>query len=100
MALTENSGAAAAGDTALTGEITTGGCARTLAAYAHTLGAGTYTLIKAFAVTATFPAIHKMAIFLVGTGTAGPMLYESVLNADASVVNGDTLTVTETVTIS
>jgi hypothetical protein len=100
MALTENASAAAAGDTALTGEITTGGCARALAAYAHTLGTNTYTLTKAFAVTSTFAAIHKMAIFLVGTGTAGPMLYESVLNADASVVNGDTLTVTETVTIS
>jgi hypothetical protein len=41
-----------------------------------------------------------MAIFLVGTGVAGPMLFASNLNADASVVNGDTLTVTETVTIS
>lgn len=100
MALTENASAANAADTALTGEITTGGCARALAAYAHTLATGTYTLIKAFAVTATFPAIHKMAIFCVGTGVAGPMLYESVLNADASVVNGDTLTVTETVTVS
>lgn len=100
MALTENAGAPAAGDTALTGEITTGGCARTLAAYAHTLGAGTYTLIKAFSVTASFPAIHKMAMFLVGTGVAGPMLFESALNADANVVNGDTLTITETVTIS
>src|SRR4030095_15812901 len=46
MALTENASAAAATDTALTGEITTGGCARSLAAYAHTLGTGTYTLIK------------------------------------------------------
>jgi hypothetical protein len=100
MALTQDAAAAAAGDTALASEITTGGCARTLAAYAHTLGTGTYTLIKAFAVTATFAAIHKMAMFLVGTGTAGPMVYESVLNADASVVNGDTLTITETVTIS
>jgi hypothetical protein len=100
MALTQDAAAAAATDTALTGEITTGGCARTLAAYAHTLGAATYTLTKAFSVTATFAAIHKMAIFLVGTGVAGPMLFETVLNADASVVNGDTLTVTETVTIS
>lgn len=100
MALTQDAAAASASDTALASEITTGGCNRLLAAYAHTLGSGTYTLIKAFAVTATFAAIHKMAIFLVGTGVAGPMLFESVLNADASVLNGDTLTVTETVTIS
>jgi hypothetical protein len=100
MALTENAGAPAAGDTALTGEITTGGCARSFATYAHTLATGTYTLIKAFAVTLSFPAIHKMAIFNSGSGTAGSMMYESALNADANVVNGDTLTVTETVTIS
>lgn len=100
MAITENASAASASDTALTGEITTGGCARALATYAHTLGTNTYTLQKAFSVTATFPAIHKMGIFSSGTGTAGVMIYESVLNADASVVNGDTLTVTETVTIS
>jgi hypothetical protein len=100
MALTQDAAAAAATDTALASEITTGGCARALAAYAHTLGQSTYTLTKAFSVTSTFAAIHKMAIFMVGTGVAGPMLYESVLNADASVVNGDSLTITETVTIS
>jgi hypothetical protein len=100
MAITQDAAAAAAGDTALAGEITTGGCARALATYGHTLGTNTYTLVKAFSVTGTFPAIHKMAIFLVGTGIAGPMLFESVLNADANVVPGDTLTITETVTIS
>lgn len=100
MALTENSGAANASDTALTGEITTGGCNRQLATYAHTLASATYTLQKAYSVTSTFPAIHKMGIFHSGTGTAGSMMFESVLNADASVVNGDTLTVTDTVTVS
>lgn len=101
MALTENASAASASDTALTGELTTGGCGRALATYAHTLASGTYTLVKAFSVTGTFPAIHKMGIFTSSTLTgAGSMMYETVLNADASVVSGDTLTVTETVTIS
>src|SRR6266705_609087 len=93
MALTENSGAASPSDTALTGEITTGGCNRQQATYAHTLATATFTLQKAFAVTATFPAIHKMGIFNSGSGTAGSMMFETVLNADASVVSGDTLTV-------
>jgi len=101
MALTENAGAAAAGDTVLTGEITTGGCSRALAAYAHTASTATLTLTKAFSVTATFPAIHKMGLFSASNPTAaGVLIFESVLNADASVVNGDTLTVTDTVTIS
>ena len=100
MALTENAGAANASDTVLTGEITTGGCGRALATYAHTLASATYTLQKAYSVTATFPAIHKMGIFLFSTASTGTLFYESVLNADASVVNGDTLTVTDTATIS
>ena len=100
MALTENAGAANASDTVLTGEITTGGCGRALATYAHTLASATYTLQKAFNVTGTFAAIHKMGIFLFSTASTGTLFYESVLNADASVVNGDTLTVTDTATIS
>ena len=34
------------------------------------------------------------------TTAAGIMTFESVLNADANVVSGDTLTVTDTVTLS
>ena len=100
MALTENAGAASASDTALTGELTTGGCGRALATYAHTLGAATLTLQKAFSVTGTFPAIHKMGLFQVSTASSSLLAIETVLNADASVVSGDTLTVTDTVTLS
>jgi hypothetical protein len=100
IALTENAGAANAADTALTGEITTGGCGRALGTYAHTLGAATYTLTKAFSVTATFPAIHKAGLFQVSTASSSLLSFETVLNADASVVNLDTLTVTWTVTLS
>jgi hypothetical protein len=103
MALSQDTTAPTAADTTLVGEILIGaanGCSRQLAAYAHTLATNTYTLIKAFNVTGTLAAIHKMAIFLNFTPSVGPMLYASNLNADASVVNGDTLTVTETVTIS
>jgi len=101
IALTENATAPAAGDTALTGEITTGGCARALGTYAHTDNAATYTLTKSFSVTATFPAIAKAGLFTAGTLTAGGvMVFETLLNANASVVSGDTLSVTWTVTLS
>jgi hypothetical protein len=100
MAITENAGAANAADTSLTGEITTGGCGRALATYAHTGGTNTYTLTKAFSVTGTFPAVHKMGLFCHSTASTGPIIFETVLNADASVVNGDTLTITETVTLT
>lgn len=101
MALTENAGAASATDTALTGEITTGGASRALATYAHTGGTATFTLQKSFSITASFPAIHKMGLFTASTLTAaGIMVFETVLNADANVISGDTLQVTDTVTLS
>jgi hypothetical protein len=101
MALTENSGAASASDTALTGEITTGGASRALATYAHTGGTATFTLLKSFSISASFPAIHKMGLFTASTLTAtGIMIFETVLNADANVISGDTLQVTDTVTLS
>lgn len=101
MALTENASAASASNTTLTGELTTGGCSRALATYAHTASTATLTLTKAFSVTSTFAAIHRMGLFTASNPTAaGILVFESVLNADASVVNGDTLTCTDTITLS
>lgn len=101
MALTENAGAAVATDTILTGEITTGGANRQLATYAHTGGTATFTLQKSYSITASFPAIHKMGLFTAANVTAaGILLFETVLNADANVISGDTLSVTDTVTLS
>jgi hypothetical protein len=100
IALTENSSAASASSTSLTGEITTGGCGRALGTYAHTLGASTLTLTKTFSVTSSFPAIHRAGLFQVSTASSSLLSFETVLNADANVVNGDTLQVTWTITIS
>jgi hypothetical protein len=100
MALTENNSAAAAANTALTAEITTGGCGRAKCTYAHTVNSATYTLQKAFSVTASFPAIHRIGIFPFATASGSTMCFEAVLNADANVVNLDTLTITDTVTVS
>ncbi len=100
IALTENAAAASAASTSLTGEITTGGCGRVIGLYAHTLGAATLTLSKTFSVTATFPAIHKAGLFQVSTASSALVSFETVLNADANVISGDSLAVTWTVTLS
>ena len=101
MGLTENASAASATDTVLTGEITTGGANRQVTTYAHTGGTATFTLQKSYSITASFPAIHKMGLFTASNTTAaGIMVFETVLNADANVISGDTLQVTDTVTIS
>lgn len=101
MALTTDAAAASYTDTALPTEITGNGCQRALATYAHTYGAATMTLQKAFSVTGTETAIHKMGLLTCATATAaGILVFETVLNQDATVGNGDTLTVTDTITIS
>lgn len=101
MGLTTDTGAPNASDTVLTSEITTGGCSRAKATYAHTGGTNTYTMQVVFSVTATFTNIHKMAMFTASTSTAGGvMVLEANLNQDATVGNGDTLTVTDTITLS
>ncbi len=107
VALTTDSGAASASDTVLATEITTSGCSRALGTYAHTDGQSTLTLIKAFSVSGTLTSIHKAGAFSSltdGSGTTaahgGLMWYETVLNVDATVASGDTLTLTWTFTLS
>jgi len=102
MALTANATAAAAGDTTLTGEITTagGGLLRAQATYAHTAGTNTTTLTKTFTANGSdsLPVtIAKIGIF--NASTVGTMGYETALNASATLnVSGDNVAITETVT--
>ena len=101
MGLSTSASAASASNTTLTSEVTTNGGGRALATYAHTYGNSTLTLQKAFSITGTITAIHKAGLFAALTSAgADPMIYETVLNADATVANGDTLTVTWTGTLS
>lgn len=101
MGMTTNSSAASASDTTLPSEQTTNGGGRALATYAHTYGAATHTLQKAFSITGTITAVHKMGLFVCLTSAgADPLIFETVLNQDATVGNGDTLTITDTITVS
>lgn len=96
IGLTANATAPAAGDTTLTGEIASGTLVRAQATYSHTTGAASYTLQKTFTSDQTV-VIAKIGVF--NASSAGTMMFETVLNATASLVSGDQLTVTETVNI-
>ena len=104
IGLTANSSAPAASDTTLTGEITTagGGLVRAQAVFAHTNGASTSTLVKTFTATASdsLPVtIAKIGIFNASSG--GTMGFETLLNATGTITqSGDSIQITETVTIS
>lgn len=103
MALTANASAAAAGDTTLTAEITTGGggLIRAAATYAHTGSASTYTLTITYTANGSdsLPVtIAKIGVF--DASSTGNLVFETLLSATATLsASGDQLTVTETVTI-
>jgi hypothetical protein len=101
IGLTTNASAASAANTTLASEITTNGGGRALGTYAHTMGASTYTLTKAFSISGSLTSIHRAGAFVcLSSAGADPLVYETVLNADATVVSGDTLTITWTWTLS
>jgi hypothetical protein len=107
MALGTNVSAPAGADT-LTNltEITTagGGLIRKISAYAHTAGVASYTLTTAYTANGSdsLPAtVHKIATLATLTPATGRIVFETVLNADATLnISGDQLTVTQTVTLS
>lgn len=93
IALSNDATAPAATDTALTGEITTGGLARAQGTFSHTAGTTSYTVSKTFTATATVSA-QKAGMFNAATG--GTMCFENTFSA-VTLNNGDTLTITWTV---
>lgn len=97
MALSTDGTAPAATDTTLTSEITTGGLARALpTSYSHTTGVNTYSVQKTFTASSTF-TVNKEALFNAQNG--GRMPFESAEPSPPTVVSGDTLQQTVTVTI-
>lgn len=102
IALTANSTSPVAGDTTLTGEITTvgGGLLRAQATFAHTAGTNTSTLTKTFTANGSdsLPVtLAKIGVF--NASSSGTMGYEDLLNATATLnVSGDNVTVTYTLT--
>ena len=102
MGLTTNATAPSASDTSLTEELSGSGWTRAQCTYAHTTGATTYTLTKTFtSADGSSRTINKMAIFNAASnaGTPAQMLFESAIPSPPTLVSGDTITVTETVTL-
>lgn len=99
IALTENSGAPADGDTALTGELVDSGLARAQATYAHVAGATTYTLTKTFTSGTATPRTPAKVGVLNGS-SGGSLVFETLITNPPPLQLGDSITITETVTIT
>lgn len=98
IGLSTDATAPAAADTTLTGELTASGLGRSQAAYAHTAGATTFTLTKTFTSSdGTNRTINKVGVF--NAASVGTMVFETAVPSPPTLVSGDSLTVTETVTM-
>ena len=97
IALTANSGSPAATDTALTGEISTGGLARADATTkTHSSGTNSTTLQHTFTASATHTAVVKAALF--NAASAGTMAHINTFTS-VTLQSADTLQVTWTLTL-
>jgi hypothetical protein len=93
IALTNTAITPNATDTSLSGEITTNGLARALGTATHTSNATSYTLAYTFTATGTQAALDAA---ILNASSSGTMCFENTFT-QASLVSGDTLTVTWTI---
>lgn len=100
LAVTQNAVAPANTDTTLTAELTTADWARSVGSWSHTAAATTYVLTHTFTSTTTV-TINKEAVFgAVNTTGGGVMPFESAEPSPPTLVSGDTLAQTITITIN
>jgi hypothetical protein len=104
VGITANSTAPAAGDTTLTGEITTagGGLVRQTGVYAHTIGTASYTITSTFTANGSdaLPVtIAKRGVFD-QLALGGTLVFETLVSPTAvfSAVS-DSLTLTDTISV-
>lgn len=97
IALSSNTGGAAATHTSLAGEITGGGLQRSQGDYAHTSGTNTFTVTETFTASATHDDVVLAGLFTASSG--GTMMAENTFTA-VSLANNDQLTITWTITLT
>lgn len=99
LAVTSDATGPSSADTTLASEATTNGFARALATWAHTAAATTYTLQVVFTASGTL-TVNKEAVFGAALSGNGAMPFESAEPSPPTLISGDTLTQTVTVTIN
>lgn len=95
IALTSNATAPNATDTALANEATAGLARVQASTISHTAGTNTYSLQKTFTSDQSI-TINKIGIF--NASSTGTIVFETTITA-ATLVSGDQLQITETVTM-
>ncbi len=101
MAVTADATAPTTADTTLTSELTSSvGLGRAVGTYAHTAAASTYTLVHLWTASGAGATVNKEAQFGAATTTAGGVMpFESAEPSPPTLVSGDTLQNTITISI-
>ena len=97
IALSSDSVAPSASDTAVAGEITTGGLDRQQGVVDHTAGTSITTIIKTFIATAAQVSVQKAGLLTASSG--GTLVHEVAFTATTLAIN-DQIQLTWTVTLS
>ena len=98
IAVSADTGAPAAGDTSLTGEIASGGLSRADATTkTHSAGTNTSVVEHTFTASAGHTAVHKAALFNASSGVT--MAHAAVFSSDVTLATNDQLKVTFTLTL-
>jgi hypothetical protein len=87
------------GDTTLSGELATNGFTRGVGTYAHSTSATTYTLALLWTASGTETIINEASFAAANTTAGGYMPFESAEPNSPTLVSGDTLTNTATITV-
>jgi hypothetical protein len=99
MAVTANVFSPSTADTTLAGELTSNGFGRAVGSYSHTAAGSTYVLVHLWTATGT-ETINNEAQFGAATTTAGGVMpFESAEPSPPTLVSGDTLQNTVTITL-
>jgi len=97
IAVSTDTGSPAAGDTTLTGEISTNGLGRAAATTnTHSAGTNTSTLGITYTASGTHTAVQKSALF--NASSSGTMTHENTFTS-VTLASGDSLQVTWTLTL-
>lgn len=99
VAVSADTGAPAAGDTTLTGEIdNTNGLGRALSdTHSHSNGTNTSSIVHTWTATGAVADIHKAALF--NASSSGTMSHAAVFSSDVTLATNDQLQVTFTITL-
>ncbi|MCS4538086.1 MAG: hypothetical protein HYY67_04420 [Thaumarchaeota archaeon] len=99
IALTTTAITPAAGDTTLSGEITTNGLQRAEGVYNHANSTSTIIVKKTFTASGSFTAVQAAGLFNSNTASSAGMLAENTFSS-VNLISGDQITITWTITIS